>query len=453
MLGRGDRAAGDVESGTPEPRAAKLLLLGVCLAAAALLYEPAFNLGLLSDDFVLRAEGRTGEAFRVRDGRFYRPLASFLIGSWSPWLLHAAVIALHGANAWLVRQLGRAMGAARGTALAAAGLFLTFPAAVEAVGWISGIQDVLFATLALLFVLAWRLRLDALTHGTLVLVLQVLGLATKETATAFPLLGLAAWAFSPRLPTRRAALLAGLSGAAAVVYALWRTGGSGLPEAYAQPLSRYLLKEILVRTFGALAAPWHELLGPVGKTLGIVAGILFPLLLVANTRVWLTHRARLERALRFAALVLVPVAPVYSMLFIAPNLEGSRYVYAAAAGWTLLVAELFATATGSLRSGRWIGITAAVAWMATSAGATRAHLGPWQEAARARDRALRSAQRVVRDAGCQAMVVQAPPDSVDGAYVFRSGLEQALGLPLAATTPAQTRRCVLSWNGRRFAVR
>ena len=63
--------------------------------------------------------------------------------------LHAANVVLHGVNAFLVSRLAGAIGLSRGAALCAGALFLSYPAAVEAVAWPSGVQDVLMTTCVL----------------------------------------------------------------------------------------------------------------------------------------------------------------------------------------------------------------------------------------------------------------------------------------------------------------
>ncbi len=451
LLG-GPRPGPVADANEPAPFVPSILGLGGFVVAAAILYAPALSLGLLSDDYVLRAVGRTGEAWLFREGRFYRPLASLLLAELSPGLLHALSVTLHGANAWLVLCLGAAMETHKGVALAGAGLFLTFPAAVEAVAWCSGIQDVLLTTTALLFVLVWRTNQSMLSSALIALGLQLFALTTKETAAAFPLLGLVLWALSPRIAARRVVLLTCVAGLAVTTYAACRLSAGELPIGSAQPPSRWLLKEIFVRTFGALAVPWHEALGLAGLGLGIVVGILLPLVLATNAQVWPGARSGLWRSIRLSAWVVASVAPVYSLLFVARNLEGSRYVYLAAAGWSLLLAELVGTALASYAWGRRAAIAATTAWMVAGVAATRAHLGPWQEAARVRDRVLRSAESALRGASCEAAIFQDVPDNVEGAYVFRNGLSEALGLLPAGATEGN-RRCLLVWNGRRFRLR
>ncbi len=431
------------ESREPAPRLTRVLI-GLFIVAAMALYSATLELGFLSDDYVLSAEGRDGRALSPQAGRFYRPLASLLLGALGPAPVHVLNVALHGINAWLIARLGTGMGAPRRVALAAATLFLTFPAAVEAVAWASGIQDVLLTTLAMLFVMAWRSE-PPLVAGGLVVALQALGLATKETAVAFPLLGLTVWLFS-RAPARRELAMAGVSGLIVASYSAWRMALGGLPEGHAQLPSRWMLKEILVRVFGGLAVPWHELLGALGTALAVIAGLVVPLVLARAAHSWNVERSRLTRPLRLAAWTVAAVAPLYGMLYVARNLEGSRYLYLAAPGWFLLLAELVDSAlAGMWRHAR---LTALTAWTLVCIFATRAHLRPWQQAAQARDAVLSAAATALSENHCAMASFREVPDSLEGAYVFRNGLPEALGLP--RLTLERGSHCVLMWNGSKF---
>jgi hypothetical protein len=77
----------------------------------------------------------------------------------------------------------------------------------------------------------------------------------------------------------------------------------------------------------------------------------------------------------------------------------------------------------------------------------------WQGAAATRDAVLAEAQRAIDAGACASVTVADPPDAVDGAFVFRNGLDVALrGLRVAAAGPP----CVLRWDAatrRLIAVR
>ncbi len=203
------------------------------------------------------------------------------------------------------------------------------------------------ATAGLLFVVAWGNERPLWQRTVLALAALLVGIGSKETAVVFPALALAVWFSSPRLPNREGLALAVVTGCAAGIYAMWRLTGPGVVQGYAQPLARRLVKEMVVRTFDTLAVPWHRDLGPVAIVLGAGAGVLLPLLLVLNVRVWRKDRAAFGRAIRLTAWILLSTAPVYGLLFVSPELGGSRYLYLAEAGWSILLAEML---VGGMRS-------------------------------------------------------------------------------------------------------
>lgn len=424
-----------------------------CLAFAFALYAPALGTGLLSDDFVLMAEGRSGRNVLPETARFFRPLGISVLAALgpTPTLLHAALMAFHGLNAFLVFQLARALSASRASAFSATALFLTFPAAVEAVVWGSGVQDVLMTTAGLLFVLSWGPGRGLWVRTAVALVALTAGLCSKETAVVFPFLGAAVW-LPARLPKRDAVWLASSTACAAGAFAIWRFAQAGMVQGYAQPLSRWLLKEMAVRTFAALAVPWHRDLGTAGIVLGATTGALLPFVLVLNARVWRTGKPALVRAARLAVWILLSTAPVYGLLFVSAELEGSRYVYLAVAGWAVLLSELLIGAMGFLTKKTPLAVAPVAMFLTVSAIATRLHLGPWVEASQLRDLTLASAVQQMQAVGCKQPIFENLPDSVRGAYVFRNGFTEAL----ESVSPVRNREggsCRLVWVGSSFELR
>ena len=119
-----------------------------------LLYWPVLFTGLFADDFVLVEAARAGrftvwsELFRPSLFVVWRVLLAIVPEG--AVALHAVNVVLHGVNAFLVYRLAAATGLSRLMALCAGALFLSYPAAVEAVAWPSGIQDVLMTTCVLI---------------------------------------------------------------------------------------------------------------------------------------------------------------------------------------------------------------------------------------------------------------------------------------------------------------
>ena len=431
----------------PEP--IRKWLPALLTLAALLLYRPALGLGLLSDDYVLIERAATGAAFRPRAGEFYRPLPILVLGALGPWpwALHALNVLLHALNAVLVHRLALAVGATPLTAVASSLLFLSFPAGVEAVAWISGIQDVLLTTAGLSFVLVWGHASPWPLRLVASLLALICGLATKETAVVLPALALVTWLFKRGFPARDLWRLGAVSLVVTAVWAIARLRAAGLVEGYGGRLSRFVAKEMVVRSFGTLTAPWHD--GLATDVLAILSALLWPALLVLSARAWRSDRASLGRALRMGLWFMLSVAPVYDYLYISPELGGSRYLYLAAAGGAILFVELITAACRSLsptllRAGLAAGVLVAC-------GAVRVHLSPWQDAARTRDRTLAAAHLSLDELGCGTPSFVSLPDHVQGAYVFRNGFAEALRRE--GRLPSGTAPCRLVWDGERFSAR
>jgi hypothetical protein len=132
------------------------------------------------------------------------------------------------------------------------------------------------------------------------------------------------------------------------------------------------------------------------------------------------------------------------MLFIGPDLQGSRYLYLGSSMWSVAVVAMVnprtATAPGRVPA-LILGGLALVSVMATLM-----HQGPWLEAAATRERVLKAAEELTSN--CHSVVATELPDNVDGAYVFRNGFIEAFSsLPLQASG---VERCRVRWTGEFF---
>lgn len=387
----------------------------VVLAFAA--WWPALSIGFLSDDFVLRERARHGQLLGA-NVEFFRPavLVVFEVLGGRPGLLHALNLALHGMNAALVAALALDLQLPLPAACTAGVLFALFPACAEAVAWCAGVQDVLMTTAVLAAVLCARRSRPAPAAAAF-----TVGLMAKETAVAAPLL-LAATA-----PRRWRIAAAGM--ALAAVFAVVRLALIPPSPGVALAPTLYGVKEVLSRSLATLAVPFHGSLVDRYPWLGAALAMLVALLLARAAWTWRRDRAAALRGGSLAMWVCLSVAPAYALLDITGSLQGSRYVYLAACGWSMLIASLlFAT-----RSRVNIAVAAGLAalWMA----GVRMNLEPWLDAARRRDEALASAARA-HQVGCSIVWAAEPLDSVRGAYLFRNGLAEAVApLSLETTGP------------------
>jgi len=396
------------------------LTVVAAIALAVAVYYPALGLGFLSDDFALTGLAVHNQFFG-QSWAFLRPLPLLLYkaAGGHPAALHLFNIVLHGVNAALVLRLAMVFGLAPAQAGVAGLLFLLFPAHLEAVAWCAGIQDVLMTTGVLGSILAAAMSRTPLSMAAL-----IAALFSKETAVAAPVL---MW-LSNRQRWRVAAAALAVAGA----YAVWRIATVPLTEGYAAPPSLYTLKELLVRPFATLTVPF--------QTARLIKWPWLGTLLVGGMAMLIVRAAWARRGSRrqiwmASALVLwvaVGVAPVYSMFDVSGTLEGSRYVYLPAAGWSMFIAALLMP----VWSRRGLGLAAAVCVIGLVG--IRMNVVAWTSAARMRDEVLSAAARA-KAAGCTTIWISNVPDSADGAYVFRNGLAEAVAP--AAISPTAPPDC------------
>jgi hypothetical protein len=331
-------------------------------------------------------------------------------------------------------------------ALGAAVLFLAFPAVAEAVVWAAGIQDVLMTTTALGAVVLCARDSPGTGRVALVCALLILGFGSKETAVCTPALIALCWLTRQRLG-RDWKLYAAIAVVTALYLAIRLPMGLGAD--YLGAPTRYFFKQMIVVAFGTLAAPWREPSSIYERWQAFVAAAVLVSLLVHACVTWGRSDDRPRRGLRLALWILVSIAPVFTLFFVGPMLEGSRYLYLASCAWSLLVADLIAAAADRVSS--HLAFRAAVAAIVlVFAVSVQREVNVWSQAADLRDRVLADARTTLSRSGCAQAAFTAVPDSVSGAYVFRNGFPEALGTPVTDRDAAAP-ECTFAWANGRFS--
>ena len=428
-------------------------LLPAFCAAALILYWPVLFIGPLSGDFVLMHRASSGDVWAVSSTSF-RPVPLLL---WSAVLaggagtigLHALNVVLHGVNAWLtLRVIEEWVPSGAYAALMGGLLMLTAPLAPEAVAWASGIFDVSAATLVLTSVLAARgyqhdsprLRTRALFIAT-----SLLAVLCKETAAVAAVLALLCARLDRSTPgrstLRRDAVLV------IVVVAVFGVIRMAVhPEPSLFQVSKYAAPRALFATFGSLASPFHTDVAALVPWLVVGSTVL---VICVWTIFFVTPASSRDLAIVARGLLwmLIAIAPVWPILVVPGDLQASRYLYLAGVGWALMLATAARPARGAIATLPMIALGLVIV---IAAGATRAHLWHWQDAATERDLALNAIVETQKQRGCPDLSVSNPPDTVRGAYVFRNGLAEALaarGVVLADTP--QRSECAFEWSAER----
>ncbi|MBA2260197.1 MAG: hypothetical protein H0W18_14980, partial [Acidobacteria bacterium] len=139
-------------------RRSRRLLLGLSVMILAATYVPLLTIPLLSDDYVFLDRYNNG-ALTSERWQFFRPIFELAfwiaatLGRGSEIVFHLLNLALHLGSAWLVYLLTRRYFHSETAAAIAFTVFVLNPTQLEAVLWVSGLQELLwtFFVLAALY--------------------------------------------------------------------------------------------------------------------------------------------------------------------------------------------------------------------------------------------------------------------------------------------------------------
>jgi hypothetical protein len=266
---------------------------------------------------------------------------------------------------------------------------------------------------------------------------------TKETAAVCPLLialDMAATGVRSRRLTSDVAAIAVAAGAYGLSRVLFGSPGMG------DPLSPYVVQRSLFNTFGGYGVPWHALIVASHAWLPLVYGLLI-LAIAAGFCIGPWNRAVTRRVAAGAGWVVVSVLPAFTFLFIAPDLQQSRYLYLGTAGWAL---TLVVASSGGARRAHAVAGAALAALIAFGLAGSRLHQRYWRAAADMRDAVEHAAASNASLRTCGAVDLRNLPDSVAGAYVFRNGVEEAFARDVGISVRGAGAGCAFRWDGERF---
>jgi tetratricopeptide (TPR) repeat protein len=301
------------------------------------------------------------------------------------WGWHLTTILTHVLTTLLVYLLVLRLGIGREVALLAALIFGLHPAHIEAVAWISGVNEPLAAIFMLGSLLAYVQWRNEGTHAFkwqgISLILFAFAMLTKENALILPGLLLAyEWAFGSKGSEHLAGSECG--GILAMCgEALRRIWPYFLLVALYVPLRIYALKGFshnvaplstaqLIFTWPALMAFWvRHLIWPAGLSsyynfpavlYPTLRNFLLPAIFVICVGLGLFALVRSSRAAAFFAVwLLLPLIPLLNIrVFTANDFAHDRHLYLSSVGLAALVAMLLKKIRWG--SPRWLGIPASL---------------------------------------------------------------------------------------------
>ncbi len=429
------------------------------MAAVALLtalaYWHAAQLYFLSDDFVLvnmarafhasAGAGKYAVMFTRGGGDgFFRPLGYLsLFGMW-PWAgfdparWHAVALSLHIVNALLVYVLAATIGSTRTGAWLASALFAMDGAHPEAVAWVAGRFDVLAAMFVLVSLIAF-IRLwekPSALSGAIAALAMTLGILTKESAYAAPLMMLVLVASNKASWARRMRFVAPFFALAAALFSYrWALQGgiggyvtaAGTPQIF--ELSPVSAAEAL------LLRLWAVLFFPVDWAAGARAWLVTAAVVYAAVWVAVAMTARARRAGLALGFVLAAALPPVQQLLIGADLEKARLLYLPSVGFCLLAA---AALEGMRIEAR---IPASFGMLAFSAIVLMHNLSV-REAVAGKARTVCEAV-----ASCSnPEAVRGIPGSIDGVYFFANGIPECVRLERNQHPDGPQHACSLAWD-------
>ena len=433
--------ARDEKTEPHKPTPARLMVLGALalglLTAAA--FWRALHFYFLSDDFVLVKAGNSslgdlGAFFVGESGYgFYRPIAKLSLAlnstwaAWHPPAWHASALLIHFANSYLVFLLALRLSVSPFAAFFAAALFSIHGTRPETAVWIAGRFDVLATLFVLCGLLLFPPSLSApKVRGNLYLAASlacmVLGILSKESAYAFPMLLVLALVTEQNLPRKRIGAVALFFLVAAGLMALrWiLLGGIGGYRQFDTGQAKALTISVVAASKVLLLRLWAVLFFPVNWSIrpGVMFAVLMAVYLISL--VWLALRRTDRRRLTFAlGFVVLASLPPLHLLLIGGDLEKSRFLYLPSAGFCLLLALASERLIGRAR---WIvpGVM-----LAFNLCALEHNLDAWEHASAKAESACAEAVNCL-DSSTRKIVVAGLPPILGGVYFFGNGFPECV---------------------------
>ncbi|OGF64139.1 MAG: hypothetical protein A2Y62_19815 [Candidatus Fischerbacteria bacterium RBG_13_37_8] len=310
-----------------------------------LIYVPYINNPFLSDDYVFIARYSSTPVAQY-EGAFFRPVFGLIfyimlkIFGTSSFPFHLLNFILHISCSILVLRISRYFLIGFKNTYIVYIVFLFNPIQPETVVWISGLQELLwvFFFLSAFYLYIVEPVLDAKKCAFIVLFIA-LSLLSKETAIIFILVFFVSDLFFYKLKSERFPIkIHIINFFIAATYIAIRTIIVGIPLDYFSSLNLFFIKSTISQPFKIFLFPWNQ--SYIGEYVYIKLLISFFFIFIILIH-FLKNNKEFTLFLCFSFILLYAgIIPLYKMFYVAPDLQGSRYLYFSAFGWGLLLSVL-----------------------------------------------------------------------------------------------------------------
>ncbi|NWJ44733.1 MAG: glycosyltransferase family 39 protein [Chloroflexi bacterium] len=440
-----------------EPDAKTQILRWLAIPLLALLgYGACLSFNFSGEDFVFIHFTAEGQPFYEHtQNQFFRPIPNlawwldYNLWGLNPMGYHLTNLLLHAANSLLVSLLAQVLAKNRRVALATGVLFALSPIHAEAVIWISGRPDLIAAFFSLLALVAglyffenrklWLYLLSLLAFGGAIF--------SKESAITFPLVLLViGWlANKPGARSKTVLLYLLPYGLVIGLYLALRIEVLGSVGGYNNNG-----RDLFFISWNGTLGSWIPLLFPLNlKSVGLIPALAIAALLASGYiglgyLLWRQRSLQIRQILPALGLFYLSYLPALDTSPVTTDLLQSRNLYLPSAGFCLALGICF----NWLQTRKATLPTLAVL-ISTVAGLALALLPWWQSGAVINDTIEQVKEANLPLSPGDTIYYEGLPDSYNGAYLWRNGLNEATQLVLQTGVSGYNRTASLKIDYRR----
>lgn len=408
MIRRAGKEQGTIFESVIQPKE-RFLLAAAPVLVLILLYLPLSDGPFLSDDYVF-IEKYMNSPFDADGNGFFRPVFGIVFHlllktfGLHPAPFHIFNLLLHIISAVLVYRIVRKIFDTFFPAYFSALFFLLNPFQAEAVFWISGLQETLWVFFFLSAAAVYINKREINSFVILIVIsLMAMSLLSKETAVCFlPLFAAFDFLLFGFRRGKNLKYAYSFFVLLIVAYLVLRGHYTSIPSAHLTGLNLYFLQKFISRPFNVFLYPWNQaFLGPMTFLKFLISS--FMVLLISTYFLYIKERRDKIFGIMLS-LIYFPLIPLIGMFYVAPDLQGSRYLYLSFIGWGMLAGLII---FDFIRK-RVALLVLSIFIISGLSFSLALNLKPWERAGEIINELPKN-------------LINSPPDNYCGAYILRNG--------------------------------